>query len=493
MDPIEFKTSKGRKRTNSHFTICGFPKKARKSALNASSFHTFFFDVDMKQNENCSKHFIQTAIREIWGMFDFVVETRNGYHLYILRPEGKYLPSQAERFIADWKERKRKIELSTGLQLDNVCDLSRIAKIPGCWHKKDGDTTEFQIKLLKGANLLGYNGEKQIRLINAIPIGLVLEKLGVRTSGDGIYWNGELSSGWKVNPVRNYVNDFSHHGERPIGGPFVFALRRFRNRILIKEPGIEESKLKSKAKSETYAFFADHFGIMPVKAKDRKIPIPIPIEKLLSDPKMPGKDAKLALGFFKAANRKFENASRYGKMAEMTFSEFVDACSMAERPDELATYLEGYEKRIPKLYGNPIIRFQTEKRSGEWRISFSVLPDSAFGRGLNKESAYGQHYVNSAVMLLPTNGVSIRFYLFLCSRLISPSSKIDLELRKTEILRFFGNANFRRNKRAIRKIADTTKDFRFKSVKYGIVFGKGVLRKPSNSNGEKRLVNSDFS
>lgn len=120
----------------------------------------------------------------------------------------------------------------------------------------------------------------------------------------------------------------------------------------------------------------------------------------------------------------------------MRLSDFAAAISLPEASDAFAKYLNGYQKRIPKLYGKPIVRFETEKRGKEWRILFSILPLSAFGKKLN-QVAYGHHYVSASTLLLPTNGVSIRFYLFLCSKFLCDQNKKDLELRKSEVLRFF--------------------------------------------------------
>lgn len=217
VDPAMLKTAKKTKRINSHFTVCGFPKGSRKKGYLANRFHTFFFDVDLKRNPGKTKRSMEIAIRNIGGMFDFIVETRNGFHLYVLASEGKYLSSQSERYLQDRNDLGNRISISTGLVLDDVFDLSRIAKIPGCRHRKDGDVAPFQVKLLKGADVLAYNGHKRMSLINSVPIVSVLEKLGFAVSGDGIFQNGQLTSGWKINAEENYVNDFSHYGERPIG------------------------------------------------------------------------------------------------------------------------------------------------------------------------------------------------------------------------------------------------------------------------------------
>lgn len=69
---------------------------------------------------------------------------------------------------------------------------------------------------MKGRELLYSNKGKKMLAIDAVPIGEVLYRLGIRHSEDGsIYRNGMKTDGWKVNMEENYVNDFSHNN-RPI-------------------------------------------------------------------------------------------------------------------------------------------------------------------------------------------------------------------------------------------------------------------------------------
>lgn len=90
----------------------------------------FYFDIDMKENPDETKATVLDELRNLWGVFDFVVETKNGFHLYILVPQGTYAPEDGDVFKKDWKLKREWLSNATGLKFDEVFDLARISRIP---------------------------------------------------------------------------------------------------------------------------------------------------------------------------------------------------------------------------------------------------------------------------------------------------------------------------------------------------------------------------
>ena len=221
VNALDLKTQKSKKWTNIFFTICGFPGKGTKEAKNANAFHIFYFDIDLQDNPDHTKASIKQTLRDVWNVFDFIVESKNGFHLYSL-PRMKYSENDGSKFLEDWISMSEWLNKATGLTFDDIYDLSRISRIPGTYHLKPENPTPFQVVLLKGRELLYSDSEQKIRKINAIPICKVLDKLGIQYSIDStkegtIFEYGQKTHGWKINLTENYVNDLTPNKNRPDG------------------------------------------------------------------------------------------------------------------------------------------------------------------------------------------------------------------------------------------------------------------------------------
>lgn len=152
---------------------------------------------------------------------------------------------------------------------------------------------------------------------------------------------------------------------------------------------------------------------------------------------------------------------------------------IADGPGELAKYMPDYLGRLPRMKkAGPAVRFELSKKSKEWTVSFVLMPSSV-AKGPVR-APYGRHYVNAKCLSLPSNGKAVPFYLFLCSKLLNVKKRVDFDVKKDDVKRYFQETNYRRIRRTMRKIADTTDDFAFGSVKYGVSFSKGK-RKPSKA------------
>ncbi len=127
-------------RTNLFFTINWYkPLSKNRKEKNVSRFNCFYFDIDQKDNPDVSKIFLQLKILSYSVFFDFIVESRNGYHLYILLPEGKY--TSKEEYLRDWKQKAEELENIMDIFFDkNIFDITRMSRIPWSFHQKAGDT-----------------------------------------------------------------------------------------------------------------------------------------------------------------------------------------------------------------------------------------------------------------------------------------------------------------------------------------------------------------
>jgi hypothetical protein len=74
-------------------------------------------------------------------------------------------------------------ELSSaiGLEFDPLFDLTRISRIPGTYHQKEGDTDFFELVVHKGIELISLK-YKRMKKINSVPIEMVLDVLGIKYS-----------------------------------------------------------------------------------------------------------------------------------------------------------------------------------------------------------------------------------------------------------------------------------------------------------------------
>ena len=127
-----------------YFTVNGFQGGADAKKENCSSINSFFVDIDGRKDEAELEH-IQEKISPT-----FILETKNGYHLYWLLDEPIF---KEEVTAEEWNfavERWERIEQSlvTTLKADPVVkDITRIMRIPNTYYwKKSGDAYKQGVK-----------------------------------------------------------------------------------------------------------------------------------------------------------------------------------------------------------------------------------------------------------------------------------------------------------------------------------------------------------
>ena len=194
-------------RTNLFFSINWYKISTKnRKENNISQFNSFFFDIDLKDNPNISKTFLQVKILEYCDFFDFIIESRNWYHLYILLPDWKYTINDKGEYLRDWKQKADELENIMDIFFDKKCfDTTRISRIPWSLHKKEWDTDYFAVKLIKWQELLFPKYEK-IKQINTIPINQILDVLNIEYRWTVIYQDWLPTSWYRINIEDNYIN-----------------------------------------------------------------------------------------------------------------------------------------------------------------------------------------------------------------------------------------------------------------------------------------------
>ncbi|MDD2892193.1 MAG: hypothetical protein PHQ95_04460 [Candidatus Gracilibacteria bacterium] len=481
IQPVDIINSSKKEHTNLFFSICGFPAGWSRKAENAYKFPLFYFDIDLKDNLPLSLEGMRSKLEDVWYMFDFIVQSRNGFHLYILNNEKSYTEEKSEKFLKDWKNKASEIATSTRLVLDDkIFDLSRISRIPGSLHKKPGDTKKCRVQILKGAELISSIGER-LRLVNSVPIHKVLDILGIKYAEDNktIIENGEKTSGYKINTELNYLNDYSHN--RYKGEPFAVVKAFNRSELLKEKPGIDEKELNARSIARTWTFFKIHFGILDAGGKGRNIPIPKDIEKGLAESNISGKDIQTILKFFRFAHKQLDTTLPYGEKIKCHLMDFMKGTGMLYKSNEFINYLQDFQNRIPKIKNTllPMLRFELFKKGTDRMILFSVIPDYFFNKKLQNNIDNGGHFVNTRALLIPTNGKWLKFYLYLCKEWLNIYEKnTEIFERDKEFLKtFFKDNTFQRVRNSIQEISCITQDFDIGNVKYGVIFEKTITDK----------------
>lgn len=122
---------------DSYFTVNGFKDAPNAQKENCSSINSFFVDIDGRKNpeelEDIKKKLYPT----------FIVETKNGYHLYWVLDEPIYkneiTKEEWEEAVARWERIEESLVVNLKADLA-VKDITRILRVPNTFYwKKSGD------------------------------------------------------------------------------------------------------------------------------------------------------------------------------------------------------------------------------------------------------------------------------------------------------------------------------------------------------------------
>ncbi|MBP9779221.1 hypothetical protein KBD33_01190 [Candidatus Gracilibacteria bacterium] len=452
-------------RTNLFFTINGYkPLAKNRKEQNVERYNCFYFDIDMKDNPDISKILLQVKILSYSYFFDFIVESRNGYHLYILLPDGKY--SSKEEYLMEWKKKSEELESIMDIHFDqNIFDVTRISRIPGSFHQKAGDTDYFSLKLIKGEDILFPLHEKKNQ-INRINITEVLDVLDIEYQATIIYENGLPTSGYKINPEENYIIDFSHN--RPQGQPFAFVKGYYFHQL--KQKG--EEKNEGLLMGMTYNFFKEHFGITGSIERSKKIIVKEYIEKFICE-EFAGSEQYVLYALIAYYQIKNQTGTLYGKNIEIDLKDMLQQLSLTMDIKDMKGVLERIIHSKKTILGKDYLFLTGDiKKQGSTYIFQGVLiPDWNTIR--NRREFYITHYIPFSLFQLNYKNTDLSFYLILCKTFLNQKKQTELTIEKSFLSQqLLQDHNFSRVFKRIKKIESITGSFHIRKNQKEITFTK---------------------
>lgn len=456
---------------NLYFTINGYQKKQNsefpkdRSEANVNQLNCFYFDIDLKETMNkwVTKIEAFRKLQEHQDQFDIIVESRGGFHCYVLIDPILYPISLKDKYLEDWKQMSKELSSTIGLEFDPLFDLTRISRIPGTYHQKPGDTDYFELVVHKGLELISLK-YKRMTKINSVPIEKVLDVLGIKYTWVFLYEDGMVTSGRKIFKEENKIKEFSFKG-RPVGRPFDFVIMRFQK---------HEGKTLTEAKRKVYRFFEENFSIISVDLDKKTIEIPRLAELFLAtDKNLNSRAIEIALTLFWFAKNS-------------VWSEYIWKCFNAKVSDifllnqrkinisdqislikKNIQFLNAARVKIRKWY-TPLMKLSIHKLKGERFMEFHLLP---FWKAHSELDS--KHYVNCKIFDLSISWNQIKFYLYICSKLINVNAIDELVLTKKQVLDLLQNTNITRSMVMINTIQSITQDFRIEKTQKEVIFRKG--------------------
>lgn len=444
-----------------------------RKAENITKYNAFFFDIDLwiTKHNNVTQKEALDLIKPYFEQFDFIVQTAHGFHLYILLPEWKYTIDNNIQYLTDWKEKWADLENVIGLSFDKACYLStQIARVVSSIHQKIPTQNPTKIKLLKWIELLFPLYEKQ-KMIDNISITNVLEALDIKYQNDRIFENWRLTNGRKVNLEWNYINDFANKG-RPVWWPFSFVKHRF-----IKNNKFDSQKIDIEATIKAYWFFTEKFWITQSLKKHKTIAMPQILEATLIMCNLNWKDIQIILALIYYARQYFQTQLPYGNKITTNISDIIKTVWLSENITNIVLNLKSLKEKLNNLniaikwVALPILSFELEKKNNERFIKYLILP-LWYQTKQYRRLFYWTHYINSKSLEIQTKGNNLKFYIKLCSELLSIWRLAEWEISKMELAKLFDDKNFTRIKQKIEKIIKITQDFSFTTTWKFVQFQK---------------------
>ena len=450
-------------RTNLFFTINGYkPLSKNRKENNVEKFNCFYFDIDQKDNPDISKILLQVKILSYSAFFDFIVESRNGYHLYILLPEGKY--SSKEEYLRDWKQKSEELESIMDIQFDkNIFDVTRISRIPWSLHQKAGDIDYFSLKLIKWENILFPQYEK-LNKINTISITEVLNTIWIKYSGNTIHTKDWIPTSWyKINLEDNYIIDFSH--SRPEWEPFAFVKWYFTQKIM-KESGKKDEWLVLWL---TYNFFRDYFWVIGSIESYKKIIVKEHIEKFISE-EFESKEQYIIYAIMGYYQKKNSWGLVLWRKIQIDIAAMIQSLSLTmdtKDVGELLTQIIQQWKTILDSY--IFLSGSVMKENKKYIFEGIILPEWNLIR--NRREFFISHYIPFSIFQISHKNSDLSFYLLLCRLLLNQKNKQELVFKKDFLAKsLLQDYNFSRIFKRLQKIQETTQSFQIRKNQKEIVF-----------------------
>lgn len=452
-------------KTNLFFTINGYkPLSKNRKEKNVEKYNCFYFDIDQKDNPDISKILLQVKILSHSYFFDFIVESRNGYHLYILLPDGKY--TSKEEYLRDWKNKAEELEGIMDINFDkNVFDATRISRIPWSFHQKAGDIDYFSLKLIKWEDILFPQYEK-LNQINRIDITEVLDVLNIEHKDDTIYENGLPTNWYKINLEENYVVDFSHN--RPQWQPFAFVKWYYFHQLKQKW----EEKNEGLLMGMTYNFFKEHFGIIGNIERSKKIIVKEYIEKFICE-EYTGSEQYILYALMAYYQMKYPTGNILWKNIEIDIKDMIQKLNLNIWVKDTAALIEDLFEKEKSILGDDYLFLTWNIKKQNWTYIFQWIFIPDWNTIRNRREFYITHYIPFSIFQLNYKNTDLSFYLILCKLFLNQKKQTELTIEKSFLsLWLLQDHNFSRVFKRIKKIESITWSFHIRKNQKEITFTK---------------------
>ncbi len=453
-------------RTNLFFSINWYKISTKnRKEHNVSQFNSFFFDIDLKDNPNISKTFLQVKILEYTDFFDFIVESRNWYHLYILLSEWKYAINDKEEYLNDWKKKADELENIMDIYFDKKCfDTTRIARIPWTLHKKQWDTDYFAVKLIKWQDLLFPKYQKRNQ-INSIPINQILDVLNIEYRWTVIYQDWLPTNWYRINREENYINDFSN--TRPVWEPFAFIKHYFTQQLKL----LWQDKDIWLITAKTYGFFKEHFWIIWDIERSKKIIIKKYIEEYIQEQYLSSEKYVIyaLIAYFQKKNQVW---TIFWKDFIVDINDMIQQLHLNMDIKDVCLNIQNIINKQKKILEMSIF-LSGEIKKQEWTYIFAWIFIKEWNTIKSRREFYITHYISFLIFQLNYKNTDLTFYLLLCITLLNKKNETELTVDKVFLSNWLlQDANFSRVQKRIQNIQDLTKNFHFRKTQKQVIFLK---------------------
>lgn len=486
-DVINFKSDI--EKTNLFFSINWYYPWARtRKNSNITNINCFYFDIDLKDNKKSTKDEIKNILlnNEI-DYFDFIIESRGWFHAYKMLEDWKYFIKDKEKYIADWKEKAKDLELILWIKTDDqIFDLARISRLIFSQHQKKTNNDLYEITMLKWHEIISPLHERK-KHINNIDMGLIINALYKRWIHDifiekwTIYRNWKKSDGLKIKKDENYLNDFSHDESTWSN---IAVIKNSIKRQLIEETYVDElSKLEKEtdnfelirrayikyldknwekkdeintlANSKTYSFCAEEFWIIAPREIKKNIIISWKIQEIINKTKDPlsSKELKLFLALLNYSQWTKNEINYYWIEQKVEINDFINYNWLNKNVSSIRKQLDKLWKNKLHYYWTSILNLKTKKEENKLFVVYSILPTYGSFSDKYKKIFFRKHFLHKSFLNIPTNSEYFNFIFFVFRKLVCFKETDEYSITNSNLIKKFNDTNLQRIKNSIKKIS----------------------------------------
>lgn len=459
-------------RSNLYFSINWYKYLSKtREAKYIEKLNCFYFDIDMKDNNRYSKIEIKSILDKFDDQYDILIESRNGFHIYIILEEWKYNKKDKDKYISDWKNKWEELELLLWIKFDSkIYDITRISRLPLSNHFKKKDTDYFEIKFIKWKEIISPLRLRENK-INDIDIELVINKLYDEKLNDIYIYNNKIyrwneESSWlKINKEKNYINDFSRKYFK--WNNFDIVRDIFYKRL--KDEIKDKNKLYSESLIKTFSFFAKYFWIISINELKFNIIISAKIQEVLNNIYLTWYELKYFLWLLNFSQWKENKINYYWKTQKIEILKFNDY--------NWIIWSVSKSKKIFDLLSNnkdikEILDLKVIKEKKKLFIVFTILPWYFNYDKKKKNMYYWNHFIDKKILDNTIKKDYFKFLFKIIRKVVCYKNINEYSVNHNNIRKEFNDSNLQRVKKGIKDISDFLWLFNMNLIWKEIIFKK---------------------